>query len=332
LLFWVLLGLTGAISLGLAQPSDAPVEALILGSAGVVALLRLRRQNPRPGILRKYLWKLGLFILVIMLLVFPVAAVSAVIAGVAVGVLAFGRARIRRGTGAFTGRVNALHYLLMLQGGAITAHSRRVAANAVTMGRFIGLTDDEVESLKWSALLHDVGMTALPNRILEKPVSLSESEIAQVRHHCQLGAQLVIRASHKYELVAGVIHSHHERWDGKGYPSGLAGEAVPLLARVLSIADAYEALTSARPYRQALDSQDAVAVIRSESGLQFDPSLVEVFDCLSRTGGLKCTIEHGRTETVRVGTPASATRMEEGVACLLSVQPLLDQRHLPTKI
>jgi hypothetical protein len=154
-------------------------------------------------------------------------------------------------------------------------HSRRVWRHVRRMSTLLGLTPEEVDSLSTAATLHDVGKIRVPDRVLRKPTALTIEEQVLLRDHTHAGAWMVASLN-DLELTLAVRH-HHERWDGRGYPDGLAREEIPLFARVISVADAFDAMTSSRPYRASLGRGVALDVIRAESGAQFDPAVVEAF-------------------------------------------------------
>ena len=135
-------------------------------------------------------------------------------------------------------------------------------------------------------MLHDVGKMGLPDAVLLKPGPLDREEWALMRCHPRWGAELIATAP-GCEMVAEVVLTHHERFDGRGYPDGIAGEAIPLEARIIFVADAFEAMTSDRPYRQARTPGEAVEELRRYSGVQFDPAIVEVLASMvaARDGG-----------------------------------------------
>jgi diguanylate cyclase (GGDEF)-like protein/putative nucleotidyltransferase with HDIG domain len=159
-----------------------------------------------------------------------------------------------------------------------TAHShiRRVQAYSTGLARELGMSDPEVGAISTAALLHDIGKLAVPRHILAKPGPLTPEEFQKVRIHPLIGAEIIASVPFP-QPVAPSILGHHERWDGRGYPSGLSGEAIPMGARVLGIAEYYDALTSDRPYHQAISSEAAVSVLRQESGHAFDPRVVDAF-------------------------------------------------------
>lgn len=153
-------------------------------------------------------------------------------------------------------------------------HMRHVASLAGRTAAWLGLGLDERRVIKRSALLHDFGKMVVPASILNKPARLSESEWRIVRRHPQIGADLL---SHLGESrrVCEVVAAHHERWDGRGYPAGLAEQDIPIGARLIAVADAYDAMTSERPYREALSHEGAIERLELGSGNQFDPEVVE---------------------------------------------------------
>jgi diguanylate cyclase (GGDEF)-like protein len=147
---------------------------------------------------------------------------------------------------------------------------------AAGLAHAIGLSPDEIQGVKTAALLHDIGKLAVPEHILSKPGPLTQEEFQKIRIHPTVGAEIIAAGPFPYP-VAPLIQSHHERWDGKGYPHGLAGEAIPLGARILTIVDYYDAVTTERPYHKALSHDSAVGLLRHESGRALDPVLVDKF-------------------------------------------------------
>jgi diguanylate cyclase (GGDEF)-like protein len=158
-------------------------------------------------------------------------------------------------------------------------HIRRVQAMAAELGLGAGMSENEVEGLKVAALLHDIGKLAVPEHILTKPGRLTPDEFKRVQVHPAIGAEIIRAVPFPYP-VAPYIHSHHERWDGSGYPDGLKEEQIPLGARVLAIVDYFDALTTDRPYHRAMDPDEALEVIRDEAGKALDPALVAQFVAL----------------------------------------------------
>lgn len=155
-------------------------------------------------------------------------------------------------------------------------HVNRTQHFAVRMGEVLGLKKPELEALNTAALLHDIGKLAVPDHILNKPGELTPAELEKVKTHASVGASIISEIDFPYPVTPAIKH-HHERWDGKGYPDGLAETAIPLTARVLAIADAYDTLRVTRPYRPAVTREGARALLKNGSGTQFDPDLVTLF-------------------------------------------------------
>ena len=155
-------------------------------------------------------------------------------------------------------------------------HHRAVAELAGSLARHIGLRDEQLHAVVRAAELHDVGKVLVPDAILNKPGELSEDELALMRRHAIAG-WLILRESAESDAIAALVRSSHERWDGKGYPDGLAGEAIPLGARIITICDAFDAMTHERPYRSARSGAEALAELRQGAGVRYDPTLVAVF-------------------------------------------------------
>jgi GAF domain-containing protein len=166
-------------------------------------------------------------------------------------------------------------------------HSERVAMLAKRLGTELGLPPDQLETIELSALLHDVGKIAVPDAILNKPGQLTPDEFAQMKQHPGHGARILenIQSPAARAVLPGVKH-HHERWDGSGYPDGLRGDDIPLLPRLLGIADFYDAVTSPRSYRAAMPAPAAIDLIKAASGSHFEPSLVALVVRLHGRGEL----------------------------------------------
>lgn len=164
-------------------------------------------------------------------------------------------------------------------------HTDRVVALALAFGREVGLGDEALRALRWGTYLHDLGKVAISDQILLKPGKLTEAEFATIREHTLIGVAMCEHIPFLPDGARKVVRNHHERWDGRGYPDGLAGEDIPLLARLFTLVDVYDALTSTRPYKQAWTHDDAVAELELNAGRQFDPDLLTVFvDLLERRG------------------------------------------------
>jgi len=155
-------------------------------------------------------------------------------------------------------------------------HSDRVSYLCKHMGLKLKLGLEQVKELEFAGLMHDIGKITIPDSILDKPGKLTDEEWVIMKKHTINGYQ-ILRSANKYSRLAEYALTHHERWDGKGYPNGLSGEDIPLFSRIISIADAYEAMTSDRPYRKALSKDFAITELRKCAGSQFDESLIEIF-------------------------------------------------------
>ena len=169
--------------------------------------------------------------------------------------------------------VEALVYAVELKDPYTRGHSRRVADYSIRIGEELGFSKEELEDLELAALLHDIGKIGVKGAILNKPTKLSTKEFEEVKKHPVLGEQLVSKVE-RLRRIAKIIRHHHERYGGGGYPDGLKGEEIPLESRIIAIADAYDAMTSDRPYRKALSKEEALRIIEENEGLQWDPNLV----------------------------------------------------------
>jgi putative nucleotidyltransferase with HDIG domain len=159
-------------------------------------------------------------------------------------------------------------------------HSARVQRVALALGNELQLSGDELDALRLGGLFHDIGKIAIPDAILLKPDKLTAEEFERMKDHSAEGARIVGKLGRLHPIVPIVRH-HHERWDGKGYPDGLAGEEIPLLAAIVGLADAWDAMTTERPYAAAMDTEDALDEIRRGSGTQFAPAVAEAMLRLS---------------------------------------------------
>jgi putative nucleotidyltransferase with HDIG domain len=155
-------------------------------------------------------------------------------------------------------------------------HCRRVQAYAVLLAQRLAVTPEQLVDISYGALLHDVGKIGVPDSILLKPGKLTEQEWEVMRSHTRIGYKMLSRIKF-LQGAADIVRYHHERWDGAGYPTGTAGHDIPLGARIFSIIDTFDAITSKRPYKEALPVQHARDEIRRCAGSQFDPALVEEF-------------------------------------------------------
>jgi diguanylate cyclase (GGDEF)-like protein/putative nucleotidyltransferase with HDIG domain len=174
-------------------------------------------------------------------------------------------------------------------------HSKKVNIYTMALAEKIGLSSDDVSALSAAALLHDIGKVGIPDKVLNKKGKLNKEDWEAIKAHPKLGANIISNIPKLAPAVNSILY-HHERWDGSGYPEGLKGEEIPLEARILAIADSFEAMTSARPYRPALALEEVVTELRQGAGLQFDPKLVEVFIEI---------VEAGLPEKIKIGQDAS---------------------------
>ncbi len=155
-------------------------------------------------------------------------------------------------------------------------HCSRIERLAILTGERLGLIDNRLIPLSYAAYLHDVGKVRVPSEILTKPGPLTEEEWKEMRKHPVYGAEMLKEKEFLRE-AAEVVRAHHERYDGTGYPRGLKGEEIPIEARIISVVDAYDAMTSDRPYRPAMSREDAIEELKKNAGTQFDPRVVKVF-------------------------------------------------------
>jgi putative two-component system response regulator len=161
---------------------------------------------------------------------------------------------------------------------ATALHIRRVSRLSRLIAAQVGLPAAEVDLVGHASALHDVGKIAIPNAILLKPGKLDPDEWEQMKAHTTIGAKLLADSPSELLRCGEVIAlSHHERWDGAGYPEGLAGERIPLWGRICAVSDVFDALTSERPYKQAFSNEEAIRILRQDRGSHFDPMLVDAF-------------------------------------------------------
>ena len=157
-------------------------------------------------------------------------------------------------------------------------HTRRVGDLSVTIAQHLGLPEAEIELIRLAAPLHDLGKIAIPDAILGKPGKLTGEEFDQMKTHTTIGAEMLAGSPFALvEMAEQIALTHHEKWDGSGYPSGLAGDAIPMAGRIVAVADVFDALTHSRPYKPAWSTADAVAEIQSQSGRHFDPKVLAAF-------------------------------------------------------
>ena len=168
-------------------------------------------------------------------------------------------------------------------------HSARVTALSDAVARWLGWSDERLQTLQVGGPLHDIGKLSIPGRVLRKPGPLTAAELAEIRSHPEAGARLIAPIESARCALPYVLH-HHERWDGSGYPHGLAGREIPVEARVLAVADAFDAMTSHRPYRRALDDERALIEVDRCAGTQFDPEVARAFLEVWGTGSIRASV------------------------------------------
>jgi putative two-component system response regulator len=162
-------------------------------------------------------------------------------------------------------------------------HVERVMNYAQTIAEYLGWSSIEINNLRFGSILHDIGKIHIAEEILNKDGPLNEAEWKEMRLHPELGAELV-KGIHYLDQAVPVILYHHERWNGSGYPFGLKGENIPTIARIVAVADSFDAMTTKRPYRKELSPEKACSEITSSSGIEFDPTMVEAFQHAWETG------------------------------------------------
>jgi HD-GYP domain-containing protein (c-di-GMP phosphodiesterase class II) len=155
-------------------------------------------------------------------------------------------------------------------------HTKRVVYYSMCIAKYLDLSPERLEELRWGAVLHDIGKIGVEDKILKKQAPLESEEWKVMQRHPEFGWDIMNRVEGLGSVIDG-MRFHHERWDGRGYPSGLKGEQIPFIARVIAVADTYDAMVSTRPYRKGLDPQFARAEIEKHSGTQFDPRVVRAF-------------------------------------------------------
>jgi putative two-component system response regulator len=176
----------------------------------------------------------------------------------------------------FFNAVTALAYALEAKDVYTSGHSQRVTEISVAVAERLGLPKEDIEKIRLAGLVHDIGKIGVRESVLNKPTSLSDEEFEHVRLHSQTGERILKPIVDDEEILKTVRH-HHERYDGNGYPDGLKGEEIPQLARIIAVADSFDAMTSERPYRKALSKEAACAEIERCRGSQFDPEVADAF-------------------------------------------------------
>jgi HD-GYP domain-containing protein (c-di-GMP phosphodiesterase class II) len=205
---------------------------------------------------------------------------------------------------AYRGTVMLLSDVLEFEDEYTAQHSRSVVDLVNAVADELGIAPDDRQELEFAAMLHDVGKISIPKEILHKPAALTDSEFEIIKHHTIEGQFMLDRVGGLLGRVGEVVRSCHERWDGRGYPDGLAGEEIPIPARIVFACDAYNAMTTDRPYRRAMSREAAIAELVANNGAQFDPRIVAAL-----------------TKVVAHGEPAAVTSID-GVRAVLASAPV----------
>ncbi len=183
----------------------------------------------------------------------------------------------------YTSTVETLAMAIDAKDDVTHSHVRRVQAYAKALAGALGIDDEEtLKAIEAAALLHDTGKLGVPEHILNKPGGLTTSEFEQMKKHVDIGADILSLVEFPFPVVP-IVRCHHENWDGSGYPRGVTGEDIPIGARILSVVDCFDALTSDRPYRRALSDEAAIAILRDRRGRMYDPRVVDTFIEIQRT-------------------------------------------------
>lgn len=169
------------------------------------------------------------------------------------------------------------------------AHAERLKDYCQAIGKKMNLNAEELNELALLAILHDIGKVGVPQHILQKPGALTPTEWEEMKRHSEIGYRIA-QSTPELSMVAELILSHHERWDGTGYPRKLKGEEIPVLCRILAVADSFDAMTNDRVYRKALPIDQVIAELEQNKGTQFDPKVVSLF-----LNGFLCNEEDGLT-------------------------------------
>jgi len=177
----------------------------------------------------------------------------------------------------YVGTMHALSALLDARDASTQGHSQRVVQYTLAIAHALGITDrEQLQIIQYGALLHDVGKIGVPDAVLRKPTSLTAEEWIEMRKHPEIGYQMLKNIDFLQKALP-IVRYHHERWDGSGYPHGLAGAAIPLEARIFALADAFDALLSERPYKRGLSHEQAVERLAADRGTHFDPMVMDAF-------------------------------------------------------
>lgn len=177
---------------------------------------------------------------------------------------------------AYLDTVQTLRYAVEAKDTYTRGHSDRVSEYSVLIGEKLGVSEDEIKTLRIGGLFHDIGKIGIPDSILLKPSKLTDDEYSEIKNHPSIGAH-ILGSAEIFKNIIPIVKHHHEKYDGKGYPSGLKGEEIPYLARIAAVADTFDAMTSRRSYREAIDLEYVKEEIKRCEGTQFDPQIAEAF-------------------------------------------------------
>ena len=202
----------------------------------------------------------------------------------------------------------ALGTLAEIRDSYVRGHQERTSQWAATLAEELGLSPDRVRSTRMAGLLHDLGKIGTSKNILNKPGKLTKEEFAKIKEHPPLGSIMIMTEIETLQQLVPVVRHHHERFDGKGYPDGLAGEDIPLEARILAVADAFDAMIHERAYRKALSKEEAIAELERGAGTQFDPAVVEAFLAVVKGQGEELTIPAQAASESREPAVATAAK------------------------
>ncbi|HEY7058129.1 MAG TPA: HD-GYP domain-containing protein, partial [Vicinamibacterales bacterium] len=280
------------------------------GVLAVVPLLMLRRLRPSIGALE------------LLVLIVPLPAILYTTFRHAVGRVQDQVAHLGQVNRVYVAVIEALAQAVDAKDQVTHDHIRRVQTQAVRLSRALGVTgDDQLQAIMAASLLHDVGKLAVPEHILNKPGRLTESEMEVMKRHAPAGAEILSVVGFPYPVVPIVRH-HHENWDGTGYPDGIAGEQIPIGARVLAVVDCFDALTSDRPYRPRLDDRAALEIIVQRRGTMYDPRVVDAFLDLHHAAAAEIVAGNAPPPMAPSGLPAPSIGLDRELADLRIVSDL----------
>jgi putative nucleotidyltransferase with HDIG domain len=280
----------------LAVATAAAVSTYFLVNTGIVALaVALQQNQPVLFIWRTHFLHLGLayaaggYTALLLALFAPARSVLALLMLAPMPLVLYASVRMWLGrindrvthldntNRQYRATIEALAHAIDAKDQVTHGHIRRVQSASLQLARALGCADEgQLHAIEAASLLHDLGKLAIPEHILNKPGRLSDAEYTTMKEHAKIGAEILAGVDFPYPVVPIVRH-HHENWDGTGYPDGLSGDQIPLGARILAVVDCFDALTSDRPYRRALSSRDAIAILQERRATMYDPAIVDLF-------------------------------------------------------